>query len=370
MGRQKSHTMKIVFFVAKLDYNGTAKSVINHANYYAKKNHDVYIITKHKNKEFYLDEAVRHISIDTGSTFVKHFRVFEQRALEAKIKDTLIEIEKTGKIDRIISSGIHCHRIISKLNIADVVYWLHAPISYEIKNIKEKHRAKRIKLYNKTLEGKNIVCVSGHIKTDLQKNTKVKSCYISVRPNMICFNEIRALSKLKNVFTEPYIIHVGRFSPEKRHDLLLNIYFRLKLRGIKHKLVLVTKVNDTLSEMIEKLELEKDVIVTGFVNNPYPLIAGADCLISCSDYEGFGLTILESLALKTPVVSTRSPGGIKQIMGSDLECFLTKPGCPQQLTDKIITVLQSHKSSYPFPCRLSDDYDINYSSENSVVGLA
>lgn len=368
MGRQESHIMKIVFFVAKLDYNGTAKSVINHANYYAKKGHDVYIITKHKNKELYPDEAVSHISIDTGCALVKRFRFFEQRALEVKLNDTLLEIEKTGKIDRIISSGIHCHRIISKLNITDVVYWLHAPISYEIKNIKEKHRAKRIKLYNKTLEGKNIVCVSDHVKIDLQENTNVKPCHISVRPNMICFNEIKALSELENVFSEPYIIHVGRFSPEKRHDVLLNTYFRLKLRGVKHKLVLVTKVNDKLCEMIKQLGLEKDVIVTGFVNNPYPLIAGADCLVSSSDYEGFGLTILESLALKTPVVSTLSPGGIKQIMGSDLECFLTKPGCPQQLADKIIAVLNSHKDSYPFPCQLSNDYDINCSGEKSVVG--
>jgi len=278
----------------------------------------------------------------------------------------LLEIEKTGKIDRIISLGIHCHRIISKLNIEDVVYWLHAPISYEIKNIKEKNRAKRIKLYNKTLEGKSIVCVSDYVKTDLQKNTKIKPCYISVCPNLICFNEIIVLSQLKNVFPEPYIIHVGRFSPEKRHDLLLNTYSRLKLRGVKQKLILVTKVNDKLSEMIKQLGLEKDVIVTGFVNNPYPLIAGADCLISFSDYEGFGLTILESLVLKTPVVSTSSPGGIKQIMSGDLECFLTKPGCPQQLTDKIITVLKSYKSSYPFPCHLSD-YDINRNSEKSIV---
>ena len=46
------------------------------------------------------------------------------------------------------------------------------------------------------------------------------------------------------------------------------------------------------------------VTFTGQLDNPYPVMAGADCFVLTSDYEGQPIVLLEALVLGLPIVTT------------------------------------------------------------------
>lgn len=109
----------------------------------------------------------------------------------------------------------------------------------------------------------------------------------------------------------PYILHIGRFAPQKRHDLLLDA-FRTLPTG--HRLVLLCHNDPALQAMIVAHGLTDRVSVAGFQPNPYPWIAGADLLVLCSDHEGMPNVLVEALLLGTPVVSTDCPSGPREVL--------------------------------------------------------
>ena len=63
-----------------------------------------------------------------------------------------------------------------------------------------------------------------------------------------------------------------------------------------------------LEKEINDYELQKELILIGRNSNPYPYIAEADLMIHPSLVESQGITIIESMALGTPVVAVRSKG--------------------------------------------------------------
>lgn len=109
----------------------------------------------------------------------------------------------------------------------------------------------------------------------------------------------------------PYILHVGRFAPQKRHDLLFDA-FRSLSPG--HQLVLLCHDDPALQAMIAAHGLAGRISVAGFQPNPYPWIAGADLLVLCSDHEGMPNVLVEALLLGTPVVSTDCPSGPREVL--------------------------------------------------------
>lgn len=71
---------------------------------------------------------------------------------------------------------------------------------------------------------------------------------------------------------------------------------------------------------VERLGLEKNVHLMGFLENPYPLLKNAKLLCITSKWEGFGLMAVEALSLGVPVVSTYI-GGLKNIINESCGCF-------------------------------------------------
>ena len=57
--------------------------------------------------------------------------------------------------------------------------------------------------------------------------------------------------------------------------------------------------------MVKNLDIEDNIKFFGEISKPYRLIAGSDYFILPSRWEGLPNSVLESLALGTPVLSTK-----------------------------------------------------------------
>ena len=97
-------------------------------------------------------------------------------------------------------------------------------------------------------------------------------------------------------------------------------------------------LKEELLRYSKSLDLNDNIIFTGHLKNPYPIMKNANVLLLTSLYEGFSNVILESLALNTPVVATDSPGGNKEIILNGENGFLAKVRNSEDIVQKIMLV--------------------------------
>ncbi|MCQ9337088.1 CDP-glycerol glycerophosphotransferase family protein [Corynebacterium phoceense] len=117
-------------------------------------------------------------------------------------------------------------------------------------------------------------------------------------------NSVRALIEAG----QEYIALVARLSQEKAHLRSLEVYSQFP--SPKPKLVIVGEgpQRPEIEKAIADRGLAGQVVLTGFVENPLGVVSHAKALGLLSKWEGQGLTLLEAMAIGTPVVATDIPG--------------------------------------------------------------
>lgn len=105
-------------------------------------------------------------------------------------------------------------------------------------------------------------------------------------------------------------INMGRLSPEKNHRRLLEAFSIVYGKYPLSRLYITGDgvLADNLTAYAGELNISDAVIFTGFIENPYCLLAKCGCFVLSSDYEGQGLVLLESLILGIPVITTDVTG--------------------------------------------------------------
>jgi len=106
---------------------------------------------------------------------------------------------------------------------------------------------------------------------------------------------------------ERKILFVGNLHPNKGVHFLIKSFVLVKSRINDVKLVIVGDgpLKHYLINLTKRLNLEKDVIFTGFVSDQElpKYYAACDIFASASVLEGFGLIFLEAMALGKPIVA-------------------------------------------------------------------
>lgn len=94
-----------------------------------------------------------------------------------------------------------------------------------------------------------------------------------------------------------------------------------------------------LQRFIEKNRLEPYVTFTGWRNDAYEVVALMDILVHPSLSEGFGLAVLEAMALSKAVVASKV-GGLRELIEDGENGFLVDPGDVRVLSQKISRLLE------------------------------
>ena len=260
-----------------------------------------------------------------------------------------------GKLSRLlarIARDAPFDLLVSTLPFADEVailadaprHWCRIAntLSAEVARLALRGRAKaarRMARYRRMYGSRPLIAVSEGVADDLRDGVSVARSRIEIIPNPFDFAALRtAAAEPARLPAGPYIIHAGRFSGQKRHDVLLDAFARLHTQ---HRLVLLVDPEPTLLRMIKARGLAGRAIVAGFQQNPYPWISAADLLVLASDHEGLPNVIIEALSLGVPVVSTDCPSGPRQILGGTLEDCLVPVGDAAALAVAMQRVLAS-----------------------------
>ncbi|MBS0581180.1 MAG: glycosyltransferase [Proteobacteria bacterium] len=114
----------------------------------------------------------------------------------------------------------------------------------------------------------------------------------------------------------PTLLAIGRLSPEKGFELLIQAFAQARAStGSRYRLVVVGEgpERDNLTRCISALGLQDDVLLAGFLEGPDRLLAQAVGFVMSSYTEGMPLVLLEALQWGAPVVATRV-GAIPEIL--------------------------------------------------------
>jgi glycosyltransferase involved in cell wall biosynthesis len=110
----------------------------------------------------------------------------------------------------------------------------------------------------------------------------------------------------------PRVAYLGRLEPYKNVDVMLRAMAQLKDRFPSAEILVIGRgsVQARLKLLTEQLGLTERTHFAGFVSNQErdALVADARVCVCPSSKEGWGLTVIESNALGTPVVATDAPG--------------------------------------------------------------
>lgn len=169
----------------------------------------------------------------------------------------------------------------------------------------------------------NIVVNSPLVKKVVVPSSGMLSAFEKVKPRssnkfILIPNSINASSILKKIrsnkakapFDFNYISAMGRFSPQKNFQLLINAYAKSSIKD-KFKLVIIGSgpYEDKLMEKVKEQKLENYIVFTGKLSNPFTVIHHSKFFVNPSKFESFGNVILEALLLGKPVLATNCKYG-------------------------------------------------------------
>ena len=198
-----------------------------------------------------------------------------------------------------------------------------------------------------------IIAVSNGVAHDFSMLTGVPLDRVDVIHNPIVDQHLHSMSNEKIIeewFPKkecPILLSVGRLSVEKDFINLINAFSIVKKRSINAKLIILGEGSERqgLEDLRYRKKLENDVIMPGFVKNPYKFMREADVLIVSSRWESFGNTLVEAMACGCQVIATDCPVGPVELLEAGKWGTIVPVGDPVKLAEAIINNLIGEKKN-------------------------
>ena len=197
-----------------------------------------------------------------------------------------------------------------------VYYIIH---SYYLENYLPKSVFFAKRLYQ---NAEKLICVSKAIEE------KVVERY-SFKNTITIYNPVKEITITATTKTLPkdFILFYGRLEAHvKNFSLMLQAFFESKIyeRGIHLVILGDGSSKKSILASIEKLKLQESVHLIPFQKDPFAFVSRARFTLLTSYYEGFPMSIIESLSLGTPVISVDCNSGPREIIQNEYNGLLVE----------------------------------------------
>lgn len=290
--------------------------------------------------------------------------------------------------ESVLASKIVDVAIYERLDILHVHYAIpHASVAYLAQQIL---KSRKIKLpYITTLHGTDITLVgqdpsfepviffslnnsnaitsvSESLRKDTLKTFKIAND-VKVIPNFIKIEEYEGVKEncQRHHFAkdnEKILVHISNFRKVKRVEDVLRV-FNIVRKQVPAKLILVGDGPERpqIDKLCRELNTCSDIISVGKIANPKEILSMADVFILPSETESFGLSALEAMAMKIPVISTDT-GGIPELNVHGKTGYMSKVGDYEDMAKNTIALLTDEKMHHTFKANAFEQakkFDLN-----------
>lgn len=270
------------------------------------------------------------------------------RNLISMVKKRRIQVDKL--LWRILSDGAERFDICFDLAMA----WIEGgSVYYVADHVKARKKAALIHIdyenagYTRTMDQDcfrrfaNIFVVSKETKKHFINFYPEYAAKTDVFHSIVNQDIIRLKAQEKGGFSDEYdgfrILTVGRLTWQKGYDIAIETmkFLKEKKYDIRWYVLGEGEQRKSLMKKIQELGLEKDFLLLGQKDNPYPYYAQTDLYVHATRYEGKSIAIQEAQTLGCAVIASNCNGNREQIEnGKDgLLCELTSWAVAEKIED-------------------------------------
>lgn len=318
---------------------------------------------KHPNYRV-IDTGTRHTALTTGA-ITRYLKQYQPKALLAD-KDRCNRIAiKAAKRAKVATKVVLSSGTIMSENLKNRS-WLE---------VQQHHRSFK-KLYPLA---HSIITPSIEAADDLAEVANLARDTIKVVPLPIITDEIlnQSYEAVDHPWLtqkdQPVLVSVGELSPRKDQTTLLKA-FAIARQNQAMRLIIVGKGKDleALQQLANDLNITDAVDFMGFQTNPYTFMRAADLLVHTATFEGFGMVLVEAMALGTAVVATRCSGGPPEILREGKLGLLSPVADEQALANNILQSLSTPVADQAALIEASQAYTVAASTDAylAAMGLA
>lgn len=148
------------------------------------------------------------------------------------------------------------------------------------------------------------------------------------------------MSELSVERDKPIIGSIGRFTEAKGYEYLIQAFPEIKQSHSEAQLLLIGggELRSELESEAEATGYREDIRFTGLLSNVFPYLPAFDVAVFPSLWEGFGLTPVESMVAKRPVIGTNiSP--FREVIGD--AGVLVEPEDESDLAKAVNSLIES-----------------------------
>ncbi len=217
--------------------------------------------------------------------------------------------------------------------------------------------------------GQGLIGVCQDTLTDLHQTLKIATRIPErVIHNPLNVEQVQRLAQepLDHLWFEenavPVILTTARLAKQKNLDQLIRAFALVRQRLDARLLILGEgPLRPDLEQLCRTLNLESQVAMPGYIENPYRFMARCGVFVLASAWEGCPIALEEALACKTAIVVTDAPGGAKEVV-VDGQCGRVVPhGNLEALAQALVTVLTDTKLRQSFQKHAGDRaWDFHY----------
>lgn len=335
--RSNGEKMNVLYIIFSFTVGGIEKLLVDMINYQAAEGKNkVYlcVINNHYDKELLdqIDSSVKVVLLNRpkGGKKIKYISEYTKFAL-------------SNDIDVVHCQGINAVKFSIPLKLlkpkVKIFNTIHDVREYLLMSKKEVLIDKYI--------CKKIIAISDSVKSEILSRGIDKNKVIKIY-NAINLNKFKSDS-LK-IFDKENIIlgNVARLMPEKKgQDLLIQAVSKLKKKYPKIKCILAgdpaggdKSILDNLKALTSKYDVEENIVFTGNVSDVPSLLKQIDIFIMPSRFEGFGISLIEAMAMGKPCIASDIDGP-KEIIKENKYGILFKTGDYEDLVIKLEDMIEN-----------------------------
>jgi glycosyltransferase involved in cell wall biosynthesis len=306
---------RIALFLPQLAGGGAERSILNLAEAILDRGIAVDLVVAHPGGELVsrVPAGVRLVSLNASSTAAGIPKL--TRYLKTERPDTIMSALDHANIAAQIAVRLSGSRARSVISIRNT-FSAESALRKSLKRRIEAVLAKRL------YPGADaILSVSDGAAEDVARFLGIPRERITVTHNPVVSDHLfrQAAEPVDHPWfvpgAPPVILAAGRLSDQKDYPTLIRAFAAAR-RNSGARLVILGdgERRADLEALIHSLGLHGDVLLPGFVHNPYAYMAKAFVFVLSSRHEGLPGVLIQALACGCPVIATDCPSGPREIL--------------------------------------------------------
>jgi glycosyltransferase involved in cell wall biosynthesis len=323
--------MNIAITIPDIYVTGGAERVAFNLSRYLSENHNVSIVSLFSKEP---DIKNNELNVIHCNLMRPKNRVSKLVFLKAP-KKYLIEL--LNSFDLVISNNVFryfIHTSLIKTKSIDIHH-----LNYEESGLKVSLK-KRLAIYLRNRQLKNITRLVVLTSGTEEKFREAGLNNVTTIPNGLSF-----FPDISADLTQKQVIAIGRLHFDKGYDNLIKAWSIVNSTFPDWRLVIYGEgtERENLENLIIDFNLSDSISMPGSVTNIVDKIIASSIFVMTSHYEGFGMTIIESMSCGLPIISFDCPTGPREVLDNGKYGLLAENQNTEDFAEKLILLMGSYE---------------------------